>query len=152
MNVHAPEPEVEDDGFITDMSRVLRSNAAPAKPAGGDKPSQPPQSRTERLRASMVSDLDKARAELHIIEVRKIEVEEIDAAAQRQAAAEYVETVAAAKAKMDRVLSRLSEDKEANIAELEASKADVLGIVAILTDGLEGQKSATARSPVEMAS
>lgn len=129
--------EPVDDVVIDTRSIIKGAAKSTAEAADGDKPTPPPQSRTERLRASMASDLDKAQAELRIIEARKIEVEEIDAEGQRQAAAEYAETIRAAKAKMDRMLSRLSEDRETNLAELEASKADVLGIVAMLSGGLE---------------
>lgn len=140
MNVPDPRPpETEDDGFVTmDMTAVLRrADAATAEAAGGQTQLPAPKTRTERLMASMAADKDKAEAELASIEAQIIQAEEIHVAGQRQVAAEYAETVRAAKEELDRMLARLGEDRDANMAALEASKADILGVVAMLSGGIE---------------
>lgn len=125
------------DTAVLDMTRVLGN--APPETAQADVPSPgaAPLSRSERCLSKLVAEKDEAEAMLLGIEAEIISVQELAEASERQARAEYDQTIAAAKAKLQRTLDRLGDDKAEALDELEASKSDILGVVAMLTGGIE---------------
>lgn len=133
MSVHTPPSEatpVEDDGFVTDMSLVLkRADSATAEAHGGRKAEPAPLTRTERYLASLKAENDSDEARLAAIEAELIAVEEGHDAKQRQARAEYDEAVRLAKAKMDREQKRNEEDTTAALDALTDEKGDLSTVV-----------------------
>lgn len=110
---------------------------ATAKATAGDNASAPPKTASALLRASMASQKDEAETQLQGIEAQIIVAEETAEAGVRQARAEYEQTLLQAKRKMNTLLDRLGDDRDLALAQLEASKADVLDIVAMLSAGIE---------------
>lgn len=110
---------------------------ATAEATGGDIASAPPKTASALLRASMASQKDEAETQLQGIEAQIIVAEETAEAGVRQARAEYEQTLLQAKRKMNTLLDRLGDDRDLALAQLEASKADVLAIVAMLSAGIE---------------
>lgn len=127
-----------DDAIALDMTRVL-GNAPPAAAEPAGEPPAPSRllSRTERYLAATRAQKDEAEATLLGIEAKIITVQETTEAAERQHRLEYEQAIADAKATMQRALDRLGDDREEAMAQLEADKADWLGIVYGLTAAIE---------------
>ncbi|WEJ60203.1 hypothetical protein [Devosia sp. FJ2-5-3] len=127
-----------DDATVLDMTRVL-GNAPPAErePASAVPAPSAPLTRTERFLASTRAQKDEAEATLLGIEAKIITVQETSEAAKRQHRLEYEQAIADAKATMQRALDRLGDDKDEAMVQLEADKADYLGIVYGLTAAIE---------------
>ncbi len=127
-----------DDATVLDMTRVLgNAPPAPQEPASAVPGPAAPLTRTERFLASTRAQKDEAEATLLGIESQIISLQETTEAAERQHRLEYEQAIAAAKAKMQRNLDRLGDDREEAMAQLEADKADWLGIVYGLTAAIE---------------
>lgn len=127
-----------DDDIALDMTRVLgNARPAPQEPASASPGPSALLTRTERFLASTRAQKDKAEATLLGIESQIISLQETTEAAERQARLEYEQAIAVAKAKMQRNLDRLGDDREEAMAQLEADKADWLDMVHGLTAAIE---------------
>lgn len=157
MNMHNPPStegatpvELDDEGFEHVGNEALNGHLhgqaetlppimrqATAEATGGDNASAPPKTASALLRASMASQKDEAETQLQGIEAQIIVAEETALASGHQARAECDQAIKQAKAKMRKVLDRIEGDRTEQMAALEASKADVLDIVAMLSAGIE---------------
>lgn len=131
--------DIEDDGFTTLNIATFGEGAATAPAEAGEmvSPLPAPLSRTQQERAVLTSRKDEAEAELMGIESRIIALQAGTEAAERQAHSEYLQTITTAKSKLSTVLNRLGDDRDEAMAVLTASKDDILGVVAMLSAGIE---------------
>lgn len=157
MNRHAPPSEIEDDGFVTDMSSVIRGHTSadacareipgrksPAIPADGRNAPPPPLTRTERYLASLKSENDGDESRLAAIEAELIAVEESTVSRRRQAEAICADKVRQAEAERDRELRRADEDEAAALDALTDEKGDLSTVVLARHAGIEAIVSAEA--------